>query len=268
MSWWGKLVGGAFGFMLGGPLGAMLGAAVGHSVDKGLKSIDGTTPFSAGPDRERIQSAFFAAAFSVMGHIAKADGHVSEDEIAMARSVMQQMSLDQTQTRVAMDLFNQGKQPGFDLDAVIAQLKAECHRRRTLLQMFLEILLHAAYADGVLHAEEEAILRNISAAIGFSDAHFQQLDAMVRAQRFFTGDGRQADRPPPADLLADAYALLGVKRSDSDADVKKAYRRLMNQHHPDKLIAKGLPEEMLKLATEKTQEIKAAYELIKDQRKR
>lgn len=267
MSWWGKIVGGAFGFMLGGPLGAMLGAAVGHNFDKGLKTQAAAQPFGDGADRERIQSAFFTATFSVMGHVAKADGRVSEDEIAMARSVMAEMSLDSTQTRVAMDLFNQGKRADFDLDAVVAQFKTECHRRSTLLQMFIEILLHAAYADGVLHRNESALLRRIASELGFSAARFEQLDAMVRAQRFFTGDGQPAGKPP-ADLLADAYALLGVSREVSDAELKKAYRRLMSQHHPDKLISKGLPEEMVRLATEKTQEIKAAYELVKQHRSR
>ena len=266
MSWWGKLVGGAFGFMLGGPLGAMLGAAVGHNFDKGLKITAAGSPFVDGPNQERIQTAFFTATFSVMGHVAKADGRVSEDEIAIARSVIQQMSLDQTQARVAMDLFNQGKKTDFDLDAVIKQFKAECHRRRTLLQMFLEILLHAAYADGVVHPDEDRILKKISLELGFSSAHYQQLEAMVRAQRFFTGDGGGDSRPAPAELLADAYTLLGVKPTDTDTDIKRAYRRLMSQHHPDKLIAKGLPEEMLKVATQKTQEIKAAHDLVKQQR--
>jgi DnaJ like chaperone protein len=252
--------------MLGGPLGAMLGAAVGHNFDKGLNISTDGTPFGQGPNQERIQGAFFTATFSVMGYVAKADGRVSEDEIAIARSVMQQMSLDQTQARVAMDLFNQGKQENFDLDGVITQFKAECHRRRTLLQMFLEILLHAAYADGVMHPQEAKVLKSISDSLGFSNAHFEQLEAMVRSQRFFGGDG-DAGRPPPAELLSDAYALLGVKKTNSDAEIKKAYRRLMNQHHPDKLIAKGLPEEMIKLATQKTQEIKAAHDLVKAERK-
>ena len=264
MSWWGKIIGGTFGFMLGGPLGAMLGAAFGHNFDQDLKTSTAGSPYGRGPDQERIQSAFFTTVFSVMGHVAKADGRVSEDEIAMARSVMQQMSLDQNQTRVAMDLFNQGKHADFALDPVIAQFRAECHRRRTLMQMFLEILLHAAYADGVLHRHEEALLRDICAKLGFSSAHFQQLEAMVRAQRFFTGGGQPGR--PPAELLADAYTLLGVQPNNSDAEIKKAYRRMMSQHHPDKLMSKGLPEEMVKLATEKTQEIKAAYDLIKDNR--
>ncbi|MCG6934369.1 MAG: TerB family tellurite resistance protein, partial [Proteobacteria bacterium] len=117
MSWWGKVIGGTFGFMLGGPLGALFGAAVGHQFDKGLERGAISDVFGTG-DQERVQAAFFTALFSVMGHVAKADGRVSPDEIAMARSIMQQMALDQEQTRVAIDLFNQGKRDDFDLDAV------------------------------------------------------------------------------------------------------------------------------------------------------
>ncbi len=271
MTWWGKIIGGAFGFMLGGPLGAVFGAAVGHQFDRGLDRGALGGPFGAA-DRERVQAAFFTALFSVMGHLAKADGRVSEDEIAMARSIMAQMALDEAQQRVAIDLFNQGKQADFDLDGVVRQFRQESHRRSTLQQMFLEILIHAAYADGVMHPDEQRLLRHISELLGFSIQHYQQIEAMVQAQRAFQagGYGAGAGWQPgtaPRDQLQDAYDVLGVSASASDAEVKKAYRRLMNQHHPDKLVARGLPEEMIKIATEKTQEIKAAYEIIKQARK-
>jgi len=267
MSWWGKVIGGAFGFMLGGPLGALFGAAVGHHFDKGLERGAINRVFGQTGDQERVQAAFFTALFSVMGHVAKADGRVSQDEIAMARGIMQQMALDEAQTRVAIDLFNQGKQADFDLDGVVEQFRREAHRRTTLLQMYLEILLHAAYADGVMQADEQRVLRRISEHLGFSLHQFQQLEAMVRAQRaFHAGGDRYQPAQPRRDLLAEAYAVLGIAASASDDEVKKAYRRLMNQHHPDKLVAKGMPEEMIKLATEKTQEIKAAYETIKKAR--
>ena len=93
MTWWGKLFGGAFGFMLGGPLGALIGAALGHSFDKGLSSLPTDEAGFAPGDRERVQTAFFTATFSVMGHVAKVDGRVSENEIALAQSVMAEMSL-------------------------------------------------------------------------------------------------------------------------------------------------------------------------------
>jgi DnaJ like chaperone protein len=270
VSWWGKVVGGAFGFMLGGPLGALFGAAVGHQFDRGLKSAGPQADFDAGPERERIQAAFFTATFSVMGRLAKADGRVNEEEIALARAVMRQLTLDPTQERVARELFGRGKQPGFDLEGVLTQLRHECRHRHTLLQMFLEIQLHAAYADGALHRHEAALLQHIAARLGFSHAQFAQLEAFVRAERHFAGatggDRRRPAQPPRCRTLEDAYAILGVSAGASDAEVKKAYRRLMNQHHPDKLVSKGLPEEMIRVATERTQEIKRAYETIRETR--
>ncbi len=271
MSWWGKLVGGTFGFMLGGPLGALFGAAVGHGFDRGLGQLElGVDPSAAGSTQERTQAAFFTATFSVMGHVAKVDGKVTADEIALARAVMMQMALSEAQMRFAQDLFSRGKQADFDLDGVLAQFRQECHRRQTLLQMFLEIQLHAAYADGALDARERALLTHLASQLGFSAAHLAQLEALVRAQRQpgqnHRDSGRDHARNPaqPAGLsLSDAYRALGVPAAASDAEVKKAYRRLMNQHHPDKLVSKGLPEEMMKMATMRTQEIKAAYERVK-----
>lgn len=269
MSWWGKIIGGTFGFMLGGPLGALLGGALGHQFDKGLRGMReaGGPGFRPG-DQERIQTAFFTATFSVMGHLAKVDGRVSKQEIELASTVMSQMSLNAEQRKLAIRLFNQGKAPDFPLDDVLQQFRQECHRRWTLLQMFLEIQIHAAYADGVMHATERDLLLHICERLGFSKMQFERLDAMVRAQRFFheQAAGEGARPAPRRDVLREAYDLLGISKDATDAEVKKAYRRLMNQHHPDKLTARGMPEEMIKLATEKTQEIKAAYDAVKDAR--
>ncbi len=265
MAWWGKIVGGGFGFLMGGPLGAAMGAAFGHQFDKGMNQDFESLGYQT---QERTQLAFFTAVFSVMGNIAKADGRVTPDEIAVARTMMQQMALDEQQKKVAIELFNQGKQSDFDLDGVLHQFKQECRRHVTLVQMFIEVLLHAAYADGVMHAKEKELLKHITITLGFSSIKFQQLDDMVRSQRSFHQGGGQSytGQAPTRDMLKDAYAMLNVNESSTDAEIKKSYRRLMNQHHPDKLVSKGLPEEMIKMATEKTQEIKAAYELIKKSR--
>ncbi len=266
MNWWGKLIGGAFGYMMGGPLGALLGAALGHHFDKGIKGL-GEGPSAVWGEQERTQTAFFTATFSVMGHLAKADGRVSRHEIDYAERVMRQMDLDAEQRQLAINLFNEGKQPGFILDDVLEQFRRECHRRHTLIQMFLEIQLQAALADSVLDPEEEQVLRHVFVRLGFSQAEFARLVAMVTAASHFSSDeqAHYAPRRSDADLV-EAYQLLGVDSSASDAEVKKAYRRLMNQHHPDKLVAKGLPEEMIKLATEKVQEIRAAYDTVKQAR--
>lgn len=257
MAWWGKIIGGAFGYMLGGPLGAMLGAALGHNFDKGLNLTD--HPGGAGSgQQERVQAAFFTATFSVMGYVAKADGQVSKAEIANAEAIMSRMLLNADQRKAAIRLFNEGKQDGFDLAAVLEQFRIECHRRINLLQMFLEIQISTAMADGQLHRAEKQALYRIGEALGFAR---QQIDHLFHLAGGAPSASTQKSR------LAEAYEILGVDRNTSDAEVKKAYRRLMSQHHPDKLVSKGLPEEMIRLANEKTQQIRDAYERITESRK-
>ena len=266
MSWWGKALGGAFGFLLGGPLGALLGAALGGA-SFGPKSRHWSAR-RRGMDigsQQRVQAVFFMATFSVMGHVAKADGRVSEDEIEIARTVMARLGLNPQLRQAAMRLFTQGKQDDFPLDDVLQQFKQECQRRRTLLQLFMEFLLMAAYADGVMHAAERRLLLHVNSQLGFSAVEFERLEAMVRAGRHF----EQGQRPRAQSTrvsLADAYAVLNVSPQASDEQIKKAYRRLLSQHHPDKLVAKGLPEEMMKLASERTHQIRSAYEVIREKR--
>ncbi len=254
MSWWGKLLGGAVGFMLGGPLGALLGAALGHGFDRQGAAA------APGLDRmERRQTVFFTAAFSVMGHMAKADGLVSRDEIRLASRVMERMDLPPPLREFARRLFSEGKHPDFPLDSVLEQLAGEA-RSRDLMLMFLEIQVFAAYADGRVHPAERAILSRICTRLGFDSATLAQVETLVQAElgREFSASDGVTGAP-----LADAYAVLGVSAEADDAAIKRAYRRLMSQHHPDKLVAKGLPEEMMKLATAKAQEIKGAYERVK-----
>jgi len=263
LSWWGKLAGGAFGFMIGGPLGALLGAVLGHNLDKGIKGLE-VDELRPG-EQERVQTAFFTTTFSIMGHLAKADGRVSKDEIALARAVMDKMDLDAGMREAAIDLFNQGKEPDFPLDDVLAQFRHECRRRTTLIQMFVEIQLQAAYADGSMDRAEEQLLLHICRNLGIPEFLFRRLERMIQAERRY-GAGADRGGRAPGPTLEDAYAILNIPSDASDAEVKKAYRRLMSQHHPDKLVAKGLPEEMMKMATEKTHEIRQAYEQVKEAR--
>ena len=269
MSWWGKAVGGAFGFFLGGPLGALLGMALGHQFDHGFEGIlaDGHTSQA---DMERIQAAFFTTTFSVMGCLAKTDGRVSEDEIEMAKRVMLQMQLNEQQRKAAINLFNEGKQPNFIIDDVLRQFRKEAHRRTNLMQMFLEIQVYAAFADGLLHEKEEDLLQHIFRMLGFSRFDYERIVGRVQAEMHMGSRQQyQGGRAAPSSASmsdTDAYAILGVDRGSSDKEVRNAYRRLMNQHHPDKLVAKGMPEEMIKIATEKTHKIRAAYDQIKERR--
>ncbi|MFK5985889.1 MAG: co-chaperone DjlA [Pseudomonadota bacterium] len=254
MSWWGKLIGGTVGFTMGGPLGALLGGFLGH------KFVDKSSFIGKFKQIEYTQAAFFTATFTVMGHIAKADGHVSKDEINMARQIMAHMNLNSEQKKAAIALFNQGKAADFDLDAVMQQFKQVARRKTNLMQMFIEIQLHAIYADGKKAPVEHKILVHLANILGFSRHQLNHLEAMVQSNlNAMSGDSRLSIE----EQLTEAYQLLDISPSASDNEVKKAYRRMMSQHHPDKLVSKGLPEEMMKMANEKTQQIKKAYDLIK-----
>lgn len=258
MAWWGKVIGGALGFMGGGPLGALLGAALGHQFDKGGDS--GSEPV----DSEDIQAAFFTASFSIMGHVAKADGRVSKDEIRAAEAVMEHMRLDADKRRAAVALFQQGKEPGFDLNGVLDQFRRVCGRRLDLMRMFLEIQFHAAYADARMHAAERRVLEHITRRLGIASADARRIEALIQAHYGVGATDR--DGAPAGNRLDAAYEILGIRADASDEELKRAYRRLMNQHHPDKLVARGMPEEMVQLATEKSQEIREAYETAKKAR--
>ena len=277
MSWWGKIVGGA--------LGAVVGAAVGHTFDRGLKGIEKAPPgggqggkggqwqWGRQQRQERAQAAFFAATFSVMGRLAKVDGRVSRNEIEVAEAVMRQMRFTDQQRQAAIELFNQGKDPDFDLDGVVAQFRDECRRRPTLVQFFLEIQIEAAFADGHMTSAEEEVLLRICRILGFPEERFRLLVRMLRGehnahrQSWQRGGGERARAGRDGGMaIDDAYSILGVSREASEAEVKKAYRRLMSQHHPDKLVARGLPDEMIEKAKEKSQDISRAYERVREHR--
>ena len=257
MNWWGKILGGAFGMMIGGPIGALLGAVMGHNIDKGLSQTASKTDFGR---QERVQTMFYTATFSVMGHVCKADGQVTEDEISMAKQVMQQMDMNASQRQAAIGLFNEGKKDSFPLIDVIKQFKQEIGFRPNLLRMFIEVQIMAAYADDVMHPAERDVLLKVCQLLNISRHEFDHLCAMIGGMQ---GGSSQAGRNAGAPSIKQAYIVLDIDESASTSEIKKAYRRLLSQHHPDKLVAKGLPEEMMKVATDRTHEIRKAYEVIK-----
>jgi len=254
MAWWGTFIGGTLGYVFGGPLGAIIGAPLGGNLDRGIQIGDSPEHFVDMGNQERVQAAFFTTTFSVMGHIAKADGHVSQQEISAAQNIMAQMQLSAEQRKAAIRFFDQGKNASFPLEEVLHQFKRECHGRRNLIQMFVEIQIATALSDGKVDPGEKRILYTIGEILGFSRAEIDHL--------FNLASGAEASASDKL-TLNQAYKILGVTKDSSEAEIKKAYRRLMSQHHPDKLVSKGLPDEMIALATEKTQEIRKAYELIK-----
>lgn len=267
MYYWGRFIGALFGFMLAGPVGILLGLFVGGLFDRGYgRSFN---PFVGHSSQIQAQQTYFRVAFQVMGHIAKADGRVSENEIRAARTVMRRMNLNKKQTLQAIQYFNDGKQPRFDLILALDDLLQACHQQRILLQMFIEMQFQAALVDGLMNQRKQQILETLCQRLGMGPI-FQQYRARYGAsggQQY--QQHRSYQQPPrqPRYSIDNDYALLEITANASTQEVKKAYRKLMSQNHPDKLISQGLPEEMIKLATDKTQKISAAYERIMKTRK-
>ncbi|MEE8059591.1 MAG: co-chaperone DjlA [Pseudomonadales bacterium] len=260
----GKVIGGLCGFFSAGLLGAIIGIVVGHFFDRGLGQALG---FDYSADRERLQRLFFETSFSIMGHLAKSDGHISEEEITQAEALMDRLGLTAEHRKDAIVLFKQGAQNDFQLEPIVAHFISEGGRKHNLPILLLEFLFSIALADGELHPAEKDVLSRTATYLGINSRQFDQLLAMLMAQQSFHRDHyQQHAKVPSANELENAYKALGVNNSHSDREIKKTYRQLMSQHHPDKMIAQGLPEDMVKLATEKSQEIQAAYELIKKTR--
>lgn len=265
MIWIGKLIGALLGWLATRSLaGAIIGALLGHQFDRGMSGARGARRRRVLPevsiDRQRL---FFESTFLVMGHLAKVDGQVTEMEIGAAREVMRRMRLKEPEVRQAIDLFTRGKSADFPVIGQVQRLRQHCGRYPELLQTFLEIQIDLALVKGVVTPAERELLARIADALGVGRLVLARLEALLRARRRSSAGGGES---APASSLERAYRILGIEAAASDAEVKKAYRRLMNQHHPDKQIARGLPEEMLELAKERTSEIRAAYEAIREHR--
>jgi DnaJ like chaperone protein len=249
MQWTGKLVGGAIGAFLG-PLGIAVGAAIGHQYDL-QAGRRGTRP---------VGEQFFRTTFLVMGHVAKADGRVSEREIAAARGVMAGLRLGEAQRLAAIELFTAGKAPDFDVAAELEQLLRASGRNAAILRTFVEIQLRFALHGNGPGSAARARVAQIAAALGIDAALLARMEAAMQ------GAAPGSSTASHEAQVAAAYRTLEVEPSVSDAELTRAYRRQMSRHHPDKLKANGLPESMLEHAKERTQAIREGYELLRRHR--
>ncbi len=278
MKWSGKIIGGTIGLLVAPPWGAALGALIGHQFDIGGGAADFFgRPFGATPNPTLVNQIFFPTTFRIMGHLAKADGRVSEQEIASARAIMHALRLNGAQIHSAIDYFTQGKQADFDVEAALRQLRAAIMPYPDLAYFFMEIQLQAALAGNGLPPLVRARLRRVASVLGVSAADFARMESLLRfrmggaaagagAGSYGRGGNGAFGGVASEERLAQAYSVLGADPSMSDDQVTKTYRRQMSRHHPDKLMANGLPESMLERAKERAQQIQAAYELIRQRR--
>ncbi len=249
-------IGAAIGALFGGFPGALIGAAAGWFVGQWIRqSIVGSLQLA--------QSELVESTFSVMGAISKADGVVTRDEINAVEQMFGMLRVEGEMRNKAKDAFNRGKQPDFDLDAAVDRFARVTRGRAPLVQLFLQMQVMAVAADGKIHPDEHAMLVRIARRLGLTEHDVSQLEALLRAAQ--AGPSRPGG-PPPQDRLADAYAALGVTPEAGGAEIKRAYRKLISQNHPDKLASRGLPESMRAVAEERSREINSAYDLVKSAR--
>ena len=246
------------GFYFLGIFGSLLGLFFGSVVDR-MRALG---PGAMNPMGNAIrQAVFLETVFISMGKLAKADGHVSQVEIDHVEQFMQKLGMAETHRQQAIAWFKQGAQADFDLTETYQKFNAVCGHTKNLKEVLLVYLIVMALADGHFHPAEEALLTDIAGRLGYGSLAFNRLLDMVRNQANFGGGQVNSEV-----ALEGAYKALGVTKDSNDAEIKRAYRKLMSQYHPDKLMGQGMPEDMVAIATEQAKEIQVAYELIKKNR--
>jgi DnaJ like chaperone protein len=253
-----KLIGFIAGYYFFGFFGALLGLFIGSFIDRvRVYGSGGMNPLQ----NALRQAVFLETVFISMGKLAKADGRVSEEEIAHVEQFMQKLNMTAQHREQAIKLFKQGADSAFDIYPTYQRFMSVCGHTKNLKDVLLAYLIVMALADGHFHPAEEALLTEIAGHLGYGPAAFKQMIEMVLNRTHFAGGQASA-----ALALDDAYKALGVTKDSSDAEIKRAYRKLMSQYHPDKLMGQGVPEDMIAMATEQAKEIQLAHDLIKRHR--
>ncbi len=242
MSFINSLIGGMIGGAFGGPLGAVLGAVIGSKV--------GTKSKQSFSSNQRNQAAFFTALFACLAKLAKADGIVSREEVDKVDSyIKERFNFPNDQRLFAIQIFNQAKDDSYSFQDYAKQLATLLSNNKNSLIMFYELLFELAMADGVLHDSEELLLKEVPDIFKIRSNLFEELKTKFHNQ------------------VSDSYLVLGVNKDMSLEDIKKEYQKKRREFHPDTLISKGLPEELLEKAKEKFIQIQKAYEEIEKQKK-
>lgn len=253
-----KIIGAFFGFYYFGFFGALAAFFLGSMIDRSIRyGYGAVNPLS----RAHRESIFLGTVFVLMGKIAKVDGRVSEEEIAHVEQMFNKLGMTTEHRQQSIALFKKGAAADFDIKPTLNEFMSVCGHTNSLKQMLLVYLIVMALADGDIHSAEENLLIEIARYLGYSEDTFKQILAMVTNQTHFAGG-----KTSTANSLEDAYKALGVSKESSDQDVKRAYRKLMSQYHPDKLMGQGVPADMIAVATAQAQEVQVAYDLIKKSR--
>ena len=260
--YWGKIIGTLAGALTLKPWFVLLGLILGHQFDRGFAARFRDFEFK-GKAAGRLPEEFVRPLFQAMGHLAKSDGRVSEAEIRATRAVMHRLGLGPARVRNAMHWFDEGKRPEYQLQATMRHTRKIAARNPELRLLFVRLLLEVILAKDRLSQQERALIWTICTEFDIGRVDLAQLEAMIRAQKGFR---RSPEGDADADRVRKAYAILGVDQTATNADVKKAYRRLMSRNHPDKIAGSNPEKAVVAEAERRTREVRKAYEMLKARR--
>jgi len=245
----GKVLGGAIGFAIGGPLGAVAGAVFGHAAYDSSRHAPRLGYDGSLSAAEQSQITFFVAAFSMLAKLTKSDGTISDEEIRSIDNFMtHDLRLSPSDRKIAVDIFHTAVASPETFESFAAQFYNAFHNQPQMLEFMIDILLRVSLSDGILTPAEEQMIEAAVRIFHVSQARFDELKA-----RYVSNTEKY-------------YAILGASRTDSIDDIKKKYRKLVSEYHPDKIASKGLPEEFIKFANDKFREIQEAYDAIKKEK--
>ena len=240
MTLWGKIIGGAAGFALGGPLGALLGALAGHAYD----AIRAEGQGEGGDPTKSV--AFTIGVVALGAKMAKADGIVTGAEVNAFREVFR---VDDADAASVQRVFDLARRSTAGYEAYARQVAGLFGPGSPVLEQLVDCLFHIAKADGRVNEAELAYLHEVARIFGFDEREFDR----IRVSNIGDED-------------CEPCQVLGVSSTASLEEIKGAYRKLVREHHPDRLIAQGMPAEAIKVASEKLAAINAAYDRLKASR--
>jgi len=277
LAWIGKIIGGTVGLFIGGPLGMIAGAAFGHMIDSsadaqggagrqrriwddqqqgfyggsgGPFSSDGSGMSSAYSRQQQSQMVFFVGAFSMLAKVASADGSATQAERRKVEEfILQDLRLRGQSRDAAMRIFETALRERGSFQEFAQQYYQQFRGEPQMLQLMIDIMYRVALADGRMSSQEDKLISEAARIFHLSDS----IVDMIRKRYMKGASGK-------------AYAVLGVSQSADNEEIKKAYRKLVNDYHPDKIASKGLPDEFIKFAEEKFREVQSAYEEIRKER--
>jgi DnaJ like chaperone protein len=245
----GKIIGGTIGFAMGGPIGAIAGAVFGHAYDASKEMDYAESHAHRIAYRQRDQLTFFVASFSMLAKLAGSDGQITREEVtAVERFISQDLKLSMESRKIAMDVFLAAIRSPEPFEAFAGQFYNEFAHHPQMLELMVDILFRVSVADISLTQKEESLIQYASRIFKLSPSQYERIKS-----RYVSSSEKY-------------YKILKSSPNDSMEQIKSQYRKLASEYHPDKITAKGLPDEFVQLANERFKEIQTAYEEIKRER--